>query len=724
MGHGSEADDRIARLIAVLGLAATAIGLAWLESSEALGFGRTFGWASQLATTVPAAILVLAAFAANVAAGSVLVALVMRRLFTSLTDAALAGLAGAVLLDALLLFTLGAVGWFRLPVLVAVHIAILAAGLRWRHLVVDVRPATPRPNPLWWLVLVPFAGAVLLQLASPVVPFVDVLPNHVAPVEHLRTFGAYATLDTMPSPIYGPSRAFLGYTAMLGVVATMTGLPAALAVAASILPQALLVVLGVRRLARSLGGPETEIWAVLAFLLTASFARLTDARANILVLPVLFWLLAHFNELVTATRREATTEAPRHDRDDVASGRLIGLGLGAALLVHPLLGLFGAAVIGLVSVVDARRAADLGIHALAIGGAIALPQVATTLGLSLPSWAGLVALPAVALADAGLRRLPFIRDTVVWAGWIVLLAAVPAALAFADPVLRAAVNGVGPVLTTMPLLLIAAGAGFVLARTQAGSPVVLGGLAVGAAVATFAQLVPDGDFLGQTIRFELPKEVDYWLPAIAVFPAAIGLAAVVRGASTDVDGRSRLALVALFVIAAALPIRTTAINDHHRGEHRFSEAFAIDLRWADRGYWRGFPDTRLVIDPPRQALIDAIRAEIAAGRITATTPVLHVAQSFQQWAATPLGVFSGVIETDVSPDAMVEIHTIGGRLVPLTELEARLASGRYPVVVLEPEGIESLDLRATILAAGYVSTFRNTQGELFARQYVVLIDPA
>lgn len=720
MEHGSEADDRSARLIAVVGLAATAIGVAWLEPTEALGFGRGLGWVPYLATTVPAAILVLGAFAANLAAGAVLVALAMRRPFPSFTEAALAGLAGAVALDAVLVFALGAVGWFRLPVLIAVHLAILTAGVWRRGLILEKRPNAPRPGPLWLLILVPFAGVVLLQLASPVVPFLDVLPNHVAPVEHLRTFGSYATLDTMPSPIYGPSRAFLGYTAMLGVVATITGLPAALAVAASILPQALLVALGVRRLARSLGGPETEVWAVLAFLLTASFARLTDARANILVLPLLFWALALFNEVVTAPPREATADGRDGDRDapahgQVASARLIGLGLGAAILVHPLLGLFGAAVIGLISVVDARRGADAGIHALAIGGAIALPQIATTLGLSVPSWAGLAAIPGAILADLAVRSVPFIRDTVVWAGWIVLLAFVPVTLAFADPVLRAAVNGVGPVLTTMPLLLLAGGVGFVLARSRAGAPVVLGGLAVGVVIATFAQLVPDVDVLGQTIRFELPKELDYWLPAVAVFPAAIGLAALARGASTAEAGRARPALVALFVITAALPIRTAGINDHHRGEHRFSEALAIDLRWADRGYWRGYPDPRLVVDAPRQALIDAIRAAIAAGRITATTPVLHVASSFQQWVATPLGVFSGVMETDVTPDAVVEIHTIGGRLQPLTELDALLASGRYPVVVLEPFQLEDPGIRARIIAAGYVSTFGNTQGELFVR---------
>jgi hypothetical protein len=121
------------------------------------------------------------------------------------------------------------------------------------------------------------------------------------------------------------------------------------------------------------------------------------------------------------------------------------------------------------------------------------------------------------------------------------------------------------------------------------------------------------------------------------------------------------------------------------------------------------------VDPPRQALIDAVRAEIAAGRIGPRTPVLHVASSFQQWVATPLGVFTGVIETDVTPDAVIEIHTIGGRLRPLADLDRLLAGGTYPYVLLEPGGLEDPTLRDRILARGYVSTFANGQGDLFVR---------
>ena len=80
----------------------------------------------------------------------------------------------------------------------------------------------------------------------------------------------------------------------------------------------------------------------------------------------------------------------------------------------------------------------------------------------------------------------------------------------------------------------------------------------------------------------------------------------------------------------------------------------------------------------------------------------------------PLGVFAGVIETDVTPDAEVSIHTVGGRLHRYAELESLLGAG-CPYVLLEPAGLPS-DARARVVAAGYRSLFANSRGELFIRE--------
>jgi len=119
------------------------------------------------------------------------------------------------------------------------------------------------------------------------------------------------------------------------------------------------------------------------------------------------------------------------------------------------------------------------------------------------------------------------------------------------------------------------------------------------------------------------------------------------------------------------------------------------------------------VNRPRQEILDAVRAEIDAGRLHHDAPVLHLAKSFQQWVATPLGVFDGVNETFLSLDPEVTHQTVGGRLFDVADLPAYL-DGSYPYVVLEPNGLPD-GTRQAIVAAGYASIFANAQGEVFAR---------
>jgi hypothetical protein len=178
-------------------------------------------------------------------------------------------------------------------------------------------------------------------------------------------------------------------------------------------------------------------------------------------------------------------------------------------------------------------------------------------------------------------------------------------------------------------------------------------------------------------------------------------------------------LTAAWIVVAALPLRPEPIDAYHLGEHRFAEALAIDLRWAGTGYWAGtrywtgYPDSRELIDAPRRAIVEAVRGEINNGDIGPDTPVLHVAASFQQWIATPLGVFDGVTETDISPDAEDSIHTVGGRLLHLQSLDGALSSGAYPYLLIEPGLGLPRDLDARVAAAGYARIWGNSQGTLY-----------
>jgi hypothetical protein len=70
-----------------------------------------------------------------------------------------------------------------------------------------------------------------------------------------------------------------------------------------------------------------------------------------------------------------------------------------------------------------------------------------------------------------------------------------------------------------------------------------------------------------------------------------------------------------------------------------------------------------------------------------------------------------MVETMVSEQTEVSIHTAGGRLHPLDELDALLGAG-YPYLVFEPQDLPD-GLRERIVGAGYMLLFVNTQGELF-----------
>ncbi len=245
------------------------------------------------------------------------------------------------------------------------------------------------------LIVLAWSGSVILQLGSPVVPFIDVLPNHVAPAQHLATFGAFDVLTTAPSPIYGPSRMFLGYTGLLGSAAVLSGQTAALAVAAFILPATVLVGAGMARLASAIHGVGVGWWMLLAFALTESFARMADARATVIALALTAFCLVELLE-----------------RDERARPLSLAVALGVTFLFHPLVGLLTAAVVVAMVAIYPDRYARIGVPALVGGGILALPQAATMVAVDLPSALGLVVIPpaigGVWLFDRSGSRAPLV----------------------------------------------------------------------------------------------------------------------------------------------------------------------------------------------------------------------------------------------------------------------------------------------------------------------------
>jgi len=418
---------------------------------------------------------------------------------------------------------------------------------------------------------------------------------------------------------------------------------------------------------------------------------------------------------------------------------IIGLALGSATLVHPVIGFFAIVTVGIVGLLRPRQLAPDVVVAGVTAGLIALPQLATMVGLSLPTLALGVGLPlAIAIGIAvgqavrdregfgrGLIRVAELgRGVLAVALVVVIVGAFVVSLLRLDKAPAAAGATVVLALESSGILLVTLVIGAALGSRGARSPLVIVGLLVGAAVVVLVNVLPDGlGFLGEALRFEVPKTVHYWLSAIAAAGAAPALAFLWSRATVPRLGR--VGLVAAFVLLAALPLRLgnsgddgscrancAAINTYHLGEHRWSETFAIDLHYAGSGFWLGFPDSRLVADAPRREILDALRAEIDAGRLRHDSPVLHLARSFQQWVATPLGVFDGVDETFVSLDPEVSHQTVGGRLYGLDKLPGFLSTRHFPYLVLEPDGLPD-DIRDQALAAGYEPIFANSQGEVF-----------
>jgi hypothetical protein len=748
-------------LVGVVGITAFLIGLTWLQTSEKLGFdagGALDGVISQLPVTLTAGLLVLVAMAIELAAGLVLARAARRHPFDSFAEALLAAMVAAVLKDTLLLGLLGGFGLFLAPVLLGTNLAVLVGGVFVPAIARHVRPFANLPRPrealgsigsitVAALVLVVWAGPIVLQLASPVVPFIDVLPNYVGPVEHLRTFGWFEPLTATQSPIIGPSRSVLGYDGLLGSLATMTGLSGALAIAGFILPQTILVGAGAYRLASAIrnGDPPVGAWALLAFALSQPFARLADARGTVVVVPLVCLGLAVAAELVRAPRAEARTRADDEDPWRLGRGAVIGLALGAAILVHPVIGFFAVATVAIVALLRPHEAAPDAAVAGLTAGLIALPQMTTMMGLPLPTIVLGIWLPIAIAIGVAAGRLVETGDR-LRAGLVSLAeiarialavgAGAALALGFAVSVLSAGkipaalAYSLDLVLDSSGLLLVVLVTGAVLGGRGARSPLVWAGLAIGAVAVFLTQVLPDDlGLLGSALRFEVPKTVHYWLSMIAAAGAASALGFLWAAPRNPLPWAGRVAAIAAFVIVAALPLRMNLmplepveIDAAHLGEHRWSETVAIDLRFAETGFWQGFPDSRTVVDEPRQELLDRLRAEIDAGRLRHDTPVLHVASSFQQWVSTPLGVFDGVFETFLSgcPDIgnprchgpEVSHHTVGGRLFDVADLHDYLDPGRYPYVVLEPRDL-SEGLRDQILGAGYASIFDNEQGEIF-----------
>jgi hypothetical protein len=732
-------------VILLVGLGLLIGGLEIVRASPSWGFtyqGALNGVLSQLSVTGPAAVLMGAAVTANVLAGAVVLRLLGTAPFHRPSDLILAGFCAAVVLDSLVLFLLGSIGFFGWPELLALHLAaggVYLAGRRRRPLMAaPIRLRISRPAVWWLLVIAVWAGPLIVQLASPAVPFMDVLPNHVAPVEHIKVFGSFATLTTSPSPIYGPSRLMLGYVALLGQASTITGLHAVLADAAFALPLTILVALALRRLCSLLFGGSASFWILLIFPLTFTFMRIPDSRGTVVVFPVAAWVLCTIAAELHA--RDGRHWSPTR-RPDMA----LTFALAACFLVHPLVGLVGIAAAGLALLLYPALLSRRLVPALGGGFLMAMPQVLTMGAIAAPSWIGavfVVAGVAVAfglsfavgvVADFVSPRVDRLRAAIAWffdgpatadlARAAFLGTAIVLLLSWASAIVVPSLDPSNPtdpsveLMLDFPHLVWLSLFGVAISVTRLGRGwVLLGcGVVAGLAAWTASGLVGSADLTQRAVHYEVPKSIEYWLPVMLAIGGAGGLATLMR---LRFLGPIRPLAIGLVLLVAVYPNEFPLATDVQIGEHRAAESLGLALLEAEHGYWdfNGYPDTRQIIDAPRQQVVDELRSEEAAGRLGPATKVLNIATWFQEWVATPIGAFTGAMETSISLSPELSIHTVGGRLYGFDRLVPELDSG-YGYVVLQVDGLSPEVVSQTkidIATAGYREIWSNSFAIVYA----------
>jgi len=390
------------------------------------------------------------------------------------------------------------------------------------------------------------------------------------------------------------------------------------------------------------------------------------------------------------------------------------MGLGATLLMHAVVGALMALVALVLVAMRPERHGSV-VPAMAFGGIVAVPQAAIMVGISVPSLLAITVFPVAIAASLAVARIANLRRALEWAARVTLLLTVAAGLAAAGFVAPAFARWFSTFAPGVPILGLTGLVGLMWVR----SPMrwlLITMMGVGALAGTLANLVPanSGSLLWTSVHYEVPKEVQTWIPVAL----AISSAALLGHLASRIPSAGRLqqawsvAPLAFWLLIAAVPLRLEPINGFHVGERHLSENLAIQLRYAGTGYWIGYPDTRYVVDDGQRRVLAAIRREIAAGRITATTHLLHVARTYQQWGAIPVGVFTGVLETDVSPDSKVTIHTVGGRLVPIADLHAELMAG-YDYLLIE---WRDLPPDVAQLMGGFEPIFTSEEAQLLRRR--------
>ncbi len=620
-------------------------------------------------------------------------------------DALLVGASGVWVLAYLLGNLLGPVGLFNAAT--AWGLLLLGTAWLWRHPPRIQRRSASSGQRLAALAFVLLAVSYLpLQLGSPVVPFMDVL-SYPSSAQRIVTFGVYQPFNNDPYGCWGPyaqTPALELFYALLAMGSHTYR--AALAESAAMLPMAALMIFATWRLGKTLFDDAAGGMAALFLFFTCLFRRAQGMRGTAVDFALVALAIAFFMD--------------RRSRLLFAAGALM---LGTSVASHAIDGGFAMIVAGAGAVMwiaqrDYRR---FGASAIALGGAmmVAFPEFLIALNHPAPfPLIPIVQSAGVALILFSARLLPEAQDAE--GRWMftainrVMIAAFVFAVLYRHATERFTLFL--QISNNLPMLTLFCFGGLIaaMAAPRDFARLWFPGLAAMALLLGVA-----GEYLDPVLRAlshnpsagMMSSDIgiklwDYWCPFFLTLPAGFLFALAYERWSRPATVFIVLALLIYPWHQAENPV------DYDSVEHSVTEQWAFNLHTAAIGYWAGHADRRWTFTPSEMNLIKVLDSEVAAGRITFATHVLHLCQSISSWTMVQFPVLTGInndpIEYEHDPNNLWEG---GSRVRGMNDLPSALAS--RPPYILEqvapprfvgdpPAGYEK------IYDSGWVRLYRRT----------------
>jgi len=591
-----------------------------------------------------------------------------------LLDATIAGFTGVWIFAYLGGNALGPIGLFRSSTIWA----LLAVGCVWLWRApprIERRRISSGHKLVLLTGVLTMPGLLLVQLGSPVPPYMDIFATPAA-AQRIVTFGRYLPFDNDPYGYWNPSSQLPGLELFYALLALGSRSLAVLADTAAIVPMAGLLILTTYRLGKTIAGDTVGGMATLFLCATILFRVLPYMHGR----SVSFVLVGAGLAFILDERR------------NTARLTLGALALATAVASHAIIGTLGMAVASFAVMTGGGVNALAGVGLMAGASLVALPTI--HVGLQIPVYYPLLPLEqvlGVALIAVAARRLnaSAVTDRLRWLRWGFTVLAVAALLWHPYPLLL----GNHPL--RFPLLVYGGGLGLglMLLMDRRPSRALLGpvtfalllGMAVEYVSNRWHVMLTDPGV--RVAMYNWFHKVGDWYPYILVFPTAY-LAAWL---SRTVSRRAAMLVVLAFLFfpwrdrldPSLGPAGQTADPNYH--QHSISEAWAYQMETGKRGHWGNTRDRRWAQSPAELELAEVLRGEVAAGRITPATHVVHLSAFVSLYQDVLLfSVYTGINDDPYLTNHVFNPSDAGSRLRPIEEVHARLAE-RPPYVVIHNE---------------------------------------